>query len=234
MFKLSLTTSGQYISAAIFDTKLVSSSIFKLDKGSTSLLLNQIEELFKKTGIKRKDLDAVYFDNGPGYYTGLRIGLAVSQGICSSLGIPVIPVNGLDALAFAAHTSHRKICSIIDIKRNEFAYCTYNPLPGGVAKATEPEVITLDNLEIKIAGDSDKKLLVGNWDLIDNKKILNDSNTKLAEPRFVTAENIFNVGERLFQSNNYPDFNEIQIEYMREPDITLPKENLVKMVNFYD
>jgi len=157
MFKLSLSTSGQYISAAIFEEKLVSSSIFKSDKGSTSLLLNQIEELFKKTGIKKKDLDAVYFDNGPGYYTGLRIGLAVSQGICSSLGIPIIPVNGLDALAFAAHTSHRKICSIIDIKRNEFAYCTYNPLPGGVAKATEPEVITLDNLEIKIAGDSDKK-----------------------------------------------------------------------------
>ena len=52
--------------------------------------------------------------------------------------------------------------------------------------------------------------------------------------RFVTAENIFNVGERLFQSNKYPDFNEIQIEYMREPDVTLPKENLVKMVNFYD
>ncbi len=124
--------------------------------------------------------------------------------------------------------------SIIDIKRNEFAYCTYNPVPGGVAKETEPEVITVDNLEIKIVGDSDKKLLVGNWDLLNNKKILNDSNTKLADPRFVTAENIFNVGERLFQSNNYPNFNEIQIEYMREPDVTLPKENLVKKVNFYD
>ena len=89
-------------------------------------------------------------------------------------------------------------------------------------------------IRVKISEDSDKKLLVGNWYLIDNKKILNDSNTKLADPRFVTAENIFNVGERLFQSNKYPDFNEIQIEYMREPDVTLPKENLVKMVNFYD
>ena len=234
MYKLSLSTSGQYISAAIFDEKLVSSFIFKSDKGSTSLLLNQIEELCKKTNIERKDLDAIYFDNGPGYYTGLRIGLSVSQGICGSLGIPIVPVNGLDALAFAAHTSHRKICSIIDIKRNEFAFCTYNPVPGGVAKVTEAEVITVDKLEIKIAGDSDKKLLVGNWDLLNNKRILNDSNTKLADQRFVTADNIFNVGERLFQSNNYPNFNEIQIEYMREPDVTLPKESLVKMVNFYD
>ena len=72
-------------------------------------------------------------------------------------------------------------------------------------------VITLDNLEIKISEDSDKKLLVGNWDLIDNKKILNDSNTKLADPRFVTAENIFNVEKDFFKVIN-SDFNEIQIE----------------------
>ena len=70
--------------------------------------------------------------------------------------------------------------------------------------------------------------------LLNNKKIVNDSNTKLADPKFVTAENIFNVGERLFDSDKYPNFNEIQIEYMREPDVTLPKENLVKKVNFYD
>ncbi len=234
MYKLSFTTSGQYISAALFDNKLLGSFIFKSDKGSTSLLIDQINELFKKVDLERKDLSVIYFDNGPGYYTGLRIGFSVAQGVCASLGIPLVPVNGLDALAFAAHTSHRKICSLIDIKRNEFAYCTYNPVPGGVVRNTDPEVISVDNLEIKITSDTEKKLLVGNWNLLNNKKIVNDSNTKLADPKFVTAEHIFNVGERLFDSDNYPNFNEIQIEYMREPDVTLPKENLVKKVNFYD
>ena len=54
MFKLSLTTSGQYISAAIFEQKLVSSSIFKSDKGSTSLLLNQIDELLRRQESREK------------------------------------------------------------------------------------------------------------------------------------------------------------------------------------
>ena len=107
MYKLSFTTSGQYISAALFDNKLLGSFIFKSDKGSTSLLIDQINELFKKVDLERKDLSVIYFDNGPGYYTGLRIGFSVAQGICASLGIPLVPVNGLDALAFAAHTSHR-------------------------------------------------------------------------------------------------------------------------------
>ena len=68
-------------------------------------------------------------------------------------------------------------------------------------------------------------------DLIENKKILTDSNTKLAEPRFVTAENIYNVGEKV---KDYPNFNEINLEYMREPDVTLSKDTLSGNVKFYD
>ena len=184
-----------------------------------------------KTKASRNDLNALYLDVGPGYYTGLRIGLSVSQGLGAVLGIPIIPVNGLDALAFAAHTSHRKICSLIDIKRNEFAYCEYMPVPGGVTRESDPQVISVENLEIKLSDDADKKLLVGNWDLIENKKILTDSNTKLAEPRFVTAENIYNVGEKI---KDYPNFNEINLEYMREPDVTLSKDTLSGNVKFYD
>ena len=220
MYKLAISTSGEYVSAAIFEEKLLASFVSKTNKGSTGILLNQINELFDKTKASRNDLNAA-----------LRIGLSVSQGLGAVLGIPIIPVNGLDALAFAAHTSHRKICSLIDIKRNEFAYCEYMPVPGGVTRESDPQVISVENLEIKLSDDADKKLLVGNWDLIENKKILTDSNTKLAEPRFVTAENIYNVGEKI---KDYPNFNEINLEYMREPDVTLSKDTLSGNVKFYD
>jgi tRNA threonylcarbamoyl adenosine modification protein YeaZ len=231
LYKLAISTSGEYVSAAIFEDKLLASFVSKTNRGSTGILLNQINELFDKTMASRKDLSALYLDVGPGYYTGLRIGLSVSQGLGAVLGIPIIPVNGLDALAFAAHTSHRKICSLIDIKRNEFAYCEYMPVPGGVTRESDPRVISVESLEIKLSDDADKKLLVGNWDLIENKKILTDSNTKLAEPRFVTAENIYNVGEKI---KDYPNFNEINLKYMREPDVTLSKDSLSGDVKLYD
>ena len=105
------------------------------------------------------------------------------------------------------------------------------PVPGGVTRESDPQVISVESLEIKLSDDADKKLLVGNWDLIENKKILTDSNTKLAEPRFVTAENIYNVGEKI---KDYPNFNEINLEYMREPDVTLSKDNLSGDVKLYD
>ena len=234
MYKLSISTSGSYISACLHEEKLSGSLIIKSNQGSTNLLLNEINELLVKTNVEKKDLGAIYLDTGPGYYTGLRIGYSVAQGVGASLGIPIVPVNGLDSLAFAAHTSHRKICAIIDIKRSEFAFCTYKPVPGGVVRESEPEILNIESLKEKFADDNEKKLLVGNWDLLDENALPNDSNTKLADPKIVSAETIHSVGERIFQNNKFPNFNEIAINYMREPDVSLSKTSLEKKVEFND
>lgn len=234
MYKLSISTSGSFISACLHEDKLIGSLIFKSSQGSTNLLLNEIDELLIKTHVQKKDLGAIYLDTGPGYYTGLRIGYSVAQGIGGSLGIPLVPVNGLDSLAFAAHTSHRKICAIIDIKRSEFAFCTYKPVPGGVVRESEPEILNIESLKEKFADDNEKKLLVGNWDLLDENALPNDSNTKLADPKIVSAETIHSVGERIFQNNKFPNFNEIAINYMREPDVSLSQTSLEKKVEFND
>ena len=234
MYRLSISTSGSYISASLHEEKLIGSLIIKSNQGSTNLLLNEINELLVKTNVEKKDLGAIYLDTGPGYYTGLRIGYSVAQGIGGSLGIPLVPVSGLDSLAFAAHTSHRKICAIIDIKRNEYAFCTYKPVPGGVVRKTEPEIVNTENLKVKFSDDKEKKLLVGNWDLLPENDLPNDSNTKLADPKIVTAETIYSVGERIFHNNQFPNFNEITINYMREPDISLSQTSLEKKVEFND
>jgi|TARA_B110001450_G_scaffold134381_1_gene126195 tRNA threonylcarbamoyl adenosine modification protein YeaZ len=234
MYKLSISTSGSYISACLHEEKLSGSLIIKSNQGSTNLLLNEINELLVKTNVEKKDLGAIYLDTGPGYYTGLRIGYSVAQGVGASLGIPIVPVNGLDSLAFAAHTSHRKICAIIDIKRSEFAFCTYKPVPGGVVRESEPEILNIESLKEKFADDNEKKLLVGNWDLLDENALPNDSNTKLADPKIVSAETIHSVGERIFQNNKFPNFNEIAINYMREPDVSLSQTSLEKKVEFND
>jgi|TARA_B100001750_G_C15482356_1_gene586181 tRNA threonylcarbamoyl adenosine modification protein YeaZ len=234
MYKLSISTSGEYISVAIFEKQLIASSNTKSVMGSTSLLIDQVDDVFNKAKLNKEDLSAVYLDIGPGYYTGLRIGYSVAQGICATLGIPLVPVEGFDALAFSAHTSHRKICTLIDIKRGEFAYCTFRPVPGGVVRENDPLIVTEQVLKDKLSDDSEKKLLVGNWNNLTDKTRLDDSNTKLATPIFVSAENIFEIGERKLISKEFPNFNGIEINYMRDPDITLSKGPLIKEINFYD
>ena len=234
MFSLSISSSGSYISVAIHEEVLVSSSTVLSKNGTTNLLMQTIDELTKKSDIKRDQIQVVYIDIGPGFYTSLRIGLAVAQGICASLGIPLIPVNGLDSLAFAAHTSHRKIFTVIDIKRDEFAFCSYKPVPGGVIRDSNPEVLNLDGLKDRFNEDNQKKLLVGNWRKI-NQKILNKNTyIKTASPEFVTSDQIYHLGKELFKNGHFINFNEIELFYMREPDVSLSTKNLTKEVNFYD
>ena len=60
MYKLAISTSGEYVSAAIFEEKLLASFVSKTNKGSTGILLNQINELFDKTKASRNDLNALY------------------------------------------------------------------------------------------------------------------------------------------------------------------------------
>ena len=55
-----------------------------------------IEEIIKEAGISLNDLSAVAVSQGPGSYTGLRIGVSAAKGLCFALGIPLIAVDTLE------------------------------------------------------------------------------------------------------------------------------------------
>jgi len=87
----------------------------------SELLTVQIESLFTAHG---PTIDAVAVSNGPGSYTGLRIGLSVAKGICYAKGVPLISIGS--HLALAAHYSdnHKAaddsiLCPMIDARRME-------------------------------------------------------------------------------------------------------------------
>ena len=62
------------------------------------LLTVMINDLFTENNFDIKSLDAVAVSIGPGSYTGLRIGVSVTKGLCFGLSIPVITVDTLKAL----------------------------------------------------------------------------------------------------------------------------------------
>lgn len=69
------------------------------DKSHSEKLAVLINNLVKDCGRNIKDLSAVAVSEGPGSYTGLRIGTSTAKGLCYALNIPLIAVNSLTALA---------------------------------------------------------------------------------------------------------------------------------------
>ena len=78
-----------------------------------------IEEVLKELNLKFRNLDAIAVSQGPGSYTGLRIGVSAAKGLCFALDIPLISVDTLAILASQAKVSDGLIVPMIDARRME-------------------------------------------------------------------------------------------------------------------
>jgi tRNA threonylcarbamoyladenosine biosynthesis protein TsaB len=101
-----------------------------VQKEHASFLQPAIKKICADALIKLSSIDAVTVVNGPGSYTGLRVGLASAKGICYVLQKPLILLNTLDVLALALqqdeHSPDILFCPMIDARRMEVFTALYN------------------------------------------------------------------------------------------------------------
>lgn len=88
-----------------------------------------IQALSNKLALPLLQIDAVVVSNGPGSYTGLRVGLASAKGICFALQKPLITLNTLQIMAHAARNAfpdNAFFCPMIDARRMEVFTAMYD------------------------------------------------------------------------------------------------------------
>ncbi len=130
---LSLETSSPSCVVALHylaDGRLLGQSELRLEKSHSTHLTVLIEQLVTNTGYALADLTAVAVSDGPGSYTGLRIGAAAAKGLCFALDIPLLAVGTLPALAHqvASHTplaASWVFCPMLDARRQEVYTALY-------------------------------------------------------------------------------------------------------------
>lgn len=121
---LNIDTSTESASICLFkDGEQLLLSQNSEQKDHASWLHATIDGMMKTADYKMKDLNAVAVAEGPGSYTGLRVGMAAAKGLCYALQIPFITESTLKLMAFAAslqieHTS-ALLCPMIDARRME-------------------------------------------------------------------------------------------------------------------
>lgn len=96
---LALDTATDWCSVALWRDGEVISRDSPAERGHGGQLLAMVDELLAQAGCALNALDAIAFGCGPGAFTGLRIAASVTQGLAYSIGLPVIPVSDLRALA---------------------------------------------------------------------------------------------------------------------------------------
>ena len=107
---LCIESSTSVCSAAICkDGEPIKQCISYEGSNHARLLPRYIEELLSFAREQALSIEAVALSEGPGSYTGLRIGASTAKGLCYGLNIPLIPVPTLDVLCEAARKS---LCSV--------------------------------------------------------------------------------------------------------------------------
>lgn len=146
---LNIETSTTCCSAAItIDGKPVASVEQLANANHASQLPVFVQQLLHEANVNDWHLDAVALSQGPGSYTGLRIGASTAKGICYGLNIPLIPVDTLQVLCASVPSGvlpdNALLCPMLDARRMEVYTALYQQQGTQLSTISEVQAMIID------------------------------------------------------------------------------------------
>ncbi len=114
---LAIETSSQACSVALSFNDQINQKHEILNNQHSQYLLSFIDDLLSESSITKSELDLIAVGNGPGSFTGLRLGLGVAQGLAYGLNKPLMAVSSL--LSVAAQSDQQYLLVATDARMNE-------------------------------------------------------------------------------------------------------------------
>ncbi len=176
-----------------------------------------IQELFKRTSLTPKHLNAVAVSAGPGSYTGLRIGLSAAKGLCYALNIPLISLNTLQILSAGAikliDEKNVTLCAMLDARRMEIYTAAYND-----------QLLEVRSTEAKIIGEtsvkdlaSDKIIYFFGDGMPKCKTLLQTiAGAKFLENIIPSSANMLNLALTKYKTKQFEDIAYFEPLYLKE------------------
>lgn len=192
----------------------------------TEVITLFIQEVLTEAGLLMSDLAAVAVSSGPGSYTALRIGSSTAKGICYALGIPLLSVDTIRALACGIKDRvgpQDLIIPLLDARRKEAYHAVYD------AQLTELEAvapIVLDDTSFLEVGSGVKIHFCG--DAVPKaREILTLVNGVFHEVE-CSAEHMVTLAFEKFKSNQLEDIAYYTPYYFKQANITVQKKNILR------
>ncbi|NJH67176.1 tRNA (adenosine(37)-N6)-threonylcarbamoyltransferase complex dimerization subunit type 1 TsaB [Staphylococcus agnetis] len=161
MISLLLDSSNQPLSVAVMKNDDVLASKTTAEKRNHSIqLMPTIKELLDKVKLEPKDLNAIIVAQGPGSYTGLRIGVTTAKTLAYTLNIPLYGVSSLSALAATVDDKSATIVPIFNARRGFVFAGVYQWHNDSLTCVIDDQYIELASLITKVAS-MDNVVFVG-------------------------------------------------------------------------
>ncbi len=177
------------------------------------------------------DLSAVCISNGPGSYTGLRVGSSTAKAICYSHKLPLIAVSSLKGVAYGILSEHRLdqssiLMPTIDARRMEVYMVVYNLDLNIISETTnfiyaQESIDSLmsyyQGLQIVICGHGAAKLKNSSIELAERITII---------PSLCNAKNLCQLANDKFNLGQFESIAYYKPYYYKAPNVTIPKNKV--------
>ena len=153
---LALETATDACSAAVLIDDRVIQRYQRAPRGHADLILPMLDAVLAEAGLSLRQLDALAVGRGPGAFTGVRIAIAVAQGIAFAVDLPVAPISTLAAIAWETHRRQGVdlIAAALDARLEEVYWGTYRATAdGGMLLLGEERVCPPAQALLPEAGD---------------------------------------------------------------------------------
>ena len=162
MLILAFETSAKAASVALHDgQKLLGESYQNTGLTHSQTLMVMAEDMLKQCGKTAADVTAVAVAEGPGSFTGVRIGVAAAKGFAWGAELPCYGISTLEAMAESLGIYQGYVCPVMDARRAQVYNALFYVNQGTITRVTSDRAIALADLGAELKNLSEPVFLVG-------------------------------------------------------------------------
>ena len=162
MLILAFETSAKAASVALMENgKLLGESYQNTGMTHSQTLMVMAEDLLKTAGKTAADVTAVAVAEGPGSFTGIRIGIAAAKGFAWGRQIPCCGISTLEAMAESLGAYTGFVCPVMDARRSQVYNALFYVNQGKLERRAEDRAIALEDLKKELEILQEPIFLVG-------------------------------------------------------------------------
>ncbi len=225
-FILHIETSGPSCSIALSKGEELIACTMNPSGDHNAVLALQIQNLLSDQDLKLDQLQAIAVNEGPGSYTGLRIGVVMAKSLCFSLHIPLLMVSGLEALANymrSQQSGMHYFLPLIDARRDEVYFSCYD---ARLQQLKDPEAAILSQDWLEGLGLSDSPFAVSGSGAEKWQRCIPESKALILYHQ-LEARDLISPALRLYENKVHASVMDAKPFYLKDPNITKAKEKLI-------
>lgn len=198
---LGVESSATSASAAIVENgKVIACEASNTGLTHSQTLLPMVESTLKKAGATLSDIDFLAVSNGPGSFTGIRIGVSLVKGMADPLNKKCVAISTLEAIAKPLENTGVIAASVMDARCNQ-VYCALFDCEGAkMSRLTKDEAISIDELTERLKSQEKRVILIGDGANVCYNKMkdaLSNAFIASAAIRYQSASSVALIAEDL-------------------------------------